>query len=318
MFDPFKMNEADEKPNAAPTSSSNSPYQQAQFIFDLNEMDEFGMEFDTQLHDSTTTPDQWNTTDQIDITPKQPFFIPLPKHKRRTTQPVTKPKPVLQSRKNSKLHEEIFKVRTNRKIPSNHPRAPPPEEGSEDERFYNACSDKTFVLNPCSMGFIPSKYWPDENIPFGDIVADFFQRKNNVNCRFSHKLFNAIQISKNFPDLKFFSGVEWLGSKVLKVNKNQFARLLGIHSIDGSLFHQQGNFTTHGFVEISEEEASKIVGEDIGRIDFDKVKLLIHQNGVFVRDVTEDQLNQCKWVSTKKRDLYDQDDGALNDSNFVV
>ena len=318
MFNVFTENESQHIGDAQNYSGENSGVKpindqnafslpHSNYYFDMDDMIFFDFDLDTTPENGTATIDKCKSAEQLVDQAKQDAFVPLMKHKRRTTQPVSKPKPVLSNSRRSRTKENVFTIRKERKIPSNQPEIQPPEEGSEDERFFNACNDKTFVINPFSMGFIPSKYWPNENIPFGDIVADFFQRKNNANCRFSHKLFNAIQISKYFPDLKFFSGVEWIGSKVLKVNKRQFARLLGIHSIDGSLFHHQGNFSTHGFVEVSEEEATQIEGKDIGQIDFSRIRLLIHQAGVFVRDVTEEQLNQCKWVSSKKKGIDDYD-----------
>jgi hypothetical protein len=227
-----------------------------------------------------------------------PTFYPPPTHGHRKslTGPVSRPV-VSKSKPDVK-----FQVRKNRKIPTNQPTSFPPEPGSEDEMFQNLCNDKNFKINPVQLEFIPTKFWPNENIAFGDIVADFFQRKNNVNCRFSHKLFNAIQISKYIPNLKQFVGVEWVSSTILKVSKIQFARLLGIRSIDGSLFHQQGNFSTHGFFEVSGDEARSQLGEaEFNSMDLENVRLLKHSQGIFVREATEEDLEKCKWVSSKKK-----------------
>lgn len=199
-------------------------------------------------------------------------------------------------------NENTFTVRKHRKLPANTPELQPPEPGSEDALFELKCRDRDFVINPAKIGLIPSKYWPDRNFAFGDIVADFFQRKNNANCRFPHKLYNAIQIAKILPDLLKFTGVEWVGKYVLKVDKKRFARLLGIHSIDGSLFHRQGNFPTHGFIEVGGEEAKRLIGEDeFNSMDVECVRLLMHNQGVFNRDTTEQELNACKWVNEWKK-----------------
>lgn len=223
---------------------------------------------------------------------------PVLGHKKSFTQPISRPS-VPKAKGEAK-----FQVRKNRKIPSNQPQISPPEPGSEDEMFQKLCNDKSFKINPVQLGFIPSKFWPNENIAFGDIVADFFMRKNNVNCRFSHKLYNAIQIGKLIPNMKPYVGVEWVSSSILKVNKNQFARLLGIHSIDGSLFHQQGNFSTHGFFEVSGDEARAQLGdEEFNSMDLETVRLLKHGPGIFNREAGEEELDKCKWVSSKKKPI---------------
>lgn len=171
-----------------------------------------------------------------------------------------------------------------------------------DDSFSQVCSDKSIKFNPKHLGFIPGKAWADHNITFGDLVQDFFQRKNNANSRFSHKLYNALKISEADPFYSVFLGVEWITPKVLKVNKKVFARLLGIKTVDGSLFHQQGNFPSHGFVELSPTTAPQYLSEDqLQGVDYDEIRLLIHQPGVFVRGCTESVLEACKWVSSKKK-----------------
>ena len=239
------------------------------------------------------------------ITTVIPTFPPdgtIGTHRKCYTQPITRPIPPPIKPKGKSKHSVQFQTRSTRKIPINQPVKSPPEPGSEDDMFQNLCHDKSVTINPHKLGFIPSPFWPDQEIPFGDIVADFFQRKNNVNCRFSHKLYNAIQIGKMLPHMKQYSGVEWLSNTILKVNKKQFARLLGIHSIDGSLFHQQGNFSTHGFSEVSLEEARNQIGEqEFNSMDLETVKLLKHNPGIFLRSATEQDLERCKWVSSKKK-----------------
>jgi len=274
--------------------------------------------YDTEIQNDINQPridtyGAWNTTELLETPPPPPQF-PVNRHRRNITEPIAAPIPFfnimrpvenkprrIENRSNSDNIDGVFTVRKTRNIPSNQPPISPPEPGSNDEAFYNLCNDREFTINPRRLGFIPSSFWPDQEFVFGDVVVDFFQRKNNANCRFSHKLFNAIQISKLVPNMLQYTGVEWVGPLVLKVNKKQFARLLGIHSIDGSLFHQQGNFTTHGFNEVGGEEAKSLIGEEaFTAMDFETVRLLIHQQKIFIRDCTEEDLDKCKWVSSKK------------------
>ena len=178
-----------------------------------------------------------------------------------------------------------------------------PEAGlNVEDSFAAICSDPNIKFNPANLGFIPSKIWANEDMTFGEIVSQFFQKKNNANSRFSHKLYNALRITDFDHFYYLFLGVEWVTDNILKVDKKQFARLLGIRTIDGSFFHQQGNFPSHGFVELDPKTAQAHLDPKVLEdVDYDNVRLLTHQEGIFVRGCTESVLESCKWVSTKKR-----------------
>jgi hypothetical protein len=160
-----------------------------------------------------------------------------------------------------------------------------------DQMFNEICGNASVALNPVSLGFIPVLFWPNKDVAFGDLVFDFFQRKSNVNSRFLHKLYNALRISTLSPVWAELVGVQWEARFVIRVNKGQFARLLGIKAVEGSLFHQQGNFTTHGFVELNAEHAQMYCPNlNLATVDFDNVRLMVHQPGIFVSTCTEQQL----------------------------
>jgi hypothetical protein len=162
--------------------------------------------------------------------------------------------------------------------------------------------DESITVNPHRLGFIPKKIWPDTAVRFGDLVTDFFQRKNNGQCRFYHKLYNALRITFVDPDRYLVMGVEWVSQTIFKVDKRIFAQLLGIKAVDGSLFHQQGNFPSHGFLEVDWRQAQESVDpECLAGVDFDDVRLLMHQAGVFVRDATDTDIANCKWVRVRER-----------------
>jgi hypothetical protein len=160
-----------------------------------------------------------------------------------------------------------------------------------DQNFAEICQNSSVTLNPAALGFIPVYFWPNKEVPFADLVYDFFQRKNNVNARFLHKLFNALRISTIDPAWAEIVGVQWQAPFVIRVNKGEFARLLGIKAVEGSLFHQQGNFTTYGFVELNREQVQMYCPDtDLTTVDFDNVRLLVHQPGIFVSNCGEQQL----------------------------
>lgn len=189
----------------------------------------------------------------------------------------------------------------NRKM-SSQPLPSVPSISSIDEEFNTVCDDKEIKFNPHKLGFIPQKFWPNKDFTFGELVRDFFQKKNNANSRFYHKLYNALKISEDDPFYSIYLGIEWINDQVLKVDKKKFARLLGIKTIDGSLFHQQGNFPSHGFIELATNNALNYVSErDLTDVDYENIRLLVHQAGVFVRGCTEEAIEGCRWVSARKR-----------------
>jgi hypothetical protein len=170
-----------------------------------------------------------------------------------------------------------------------------------NSEFVLACQNRALLFNPKHLGFVPGKIWLDHDYTFGDVVADFFQRKNHQNCRFSHKLFNALRlVSWSFVYVRLV-GVSWITPTILKVDKRALARLLGIRSIEGSLFHQQGNFPSHGFVEIGAGDIQVMCPPSVSLsdVDFDSVRLLRHPDGVFHEGCTEADIEQCRWTMTR-------------------
>jgi hypothetical protein len=164
-----------------------------------------------------------------------------------------------------------------------------------------AFGSRALMINPKEIGFIPSRIWTDRSVPFGMVVTNFFRRKNHLNCRFSHKLFNALRLVEWSPAHESLVGVSWLTTSVIRVNKMVFARLLGIRSIDGSLFHRQGNFPSHGFVEIGPRDARNMcpAGINLAGVDFENTRILFHQEGLFRQGCTEAEIESCKWTSAK-------------------
>jgi hypothetical protein len=88
----------------------------------------------------------------------------------------------------------------------------------------------------------------------------------------------------------------------LKVDERAFARLIGIKTIDGWLLHQEGNFPSHGFVELTKGEVSHVVAKAaLETVDSDTARLLTHQSGVLVRHSTELAIDTCKRLSARRR-----------------
>lgn len=158
--------------------------------------------------------------------------------------------------------------------------------------FEAAASNTSWKLNPRQLGLIPSQRWSDvQEINFPDLITTFFHRKNSSSSRFIHKLYNALRISEAYPHYKNIVGICWVNDDVFLINKIIFARLLGIKAIDGSLFNQQGNFPSHGFIELEANQARKIFPD----IDLSVERLIKHHNRGFYRKCKEDDIIGCKW-----------------------
>ena len=176
----------------------------------------------------------------------------------------------------------------------------PPEldgEGPDSNDTYrNKLNDTSMVFSPQALGFIPANYWININSTFGDLVTRFFQRKNNSNCRFPHKLYNALTLVEHKPELYHLLGVKWVTNRVFMVDKLIFGRLLGISTIDGGLFHRQGNFPSHNFAEVGMDEAAQLKTQfGLDCVDMDRVRLMYHRCGVFYKGSSEDSVTKCKW-----------------------
>jgi hypothetical protein len=171
-----------------------------------------------------------------------------------------------------------------------------------DTDFEKMRTDPTVLVNPRKLDFIPVSCWSNQEVTLGSLIDSFFHKRNNPVCRFSHKLYDALRLSMAFPHLKNLIGVEWVNSTVLRVDKLAFARLLRIKAVDGSLFHQQGNFPSHGFVELNEIDARRLCGpEIIAEVDYDNVRLLKHQDGLFIKECSHLEIENCKWINSRKR-----------------
>jgi hypothetical protein len=153
-----------------------------------------------------------------------------------------------------------------------------------NDEFSSLCSDPLATVDATGLGFIPADVWVKTKYTFGELVYCFFQRTTSGNTRFLHKLYNALQIAELDSFYADVIGIEWITEKVMKIHKRKFGELLGIRAIDGSLFHQQGCFPTHGFRELGPEEARWLVPQQaLEDVDFDEVRVLVHSTGAFVR-----------------------------------
>ena len=172
-----------------------------------------------------------------------------------------------------------------------------PMRRDHDLTFDEACADPNFTVSPVSAGFIPKNAWGNQPIAFGLLVSTFFRKRNSMHCKFPYKLYNALRLTMALPHFFKYIGARWLTDKIFIVDKLIFARLLGVRSIDGSFFHQQGNFPSHGFEELQFILAQRVARENgIGDFDPSNLRFLQHTSGKFTRFSTEADINQLKWI----------------------
>jgi hypothetical protein len=131
--------------------------------------------------------------------------------------------------------------------------------------------------------------------------VSFFQRRNVAGCRFAHKLFNTLRIGTVYPNIHRYLGVEWVTRTVLKVDKNVFGKLLPVKVANSAFFYQQGNFPSHGFVEMGHVKAVRTLPPELLEgVDFERVRLLTHQDGVFTSDSSGADIENCKWINNRR------------------
>ena len=106
------------------------------------------------------------------------------------------------------------------------------------------------IIKPKELGFVPACEWTSQVFSLTELRNNFFTRRNGIGRVFPIKLYHALLITKAYPESYYFTGVIWITNDVFKVNAQIFANLLGIHSVQGGLFHKQGNFTRHQYSQV--------------------------------------------------------------------
>lgn len=159
------------------------------------------------------------------------------------------------------------------------------------------CLDSSVTVSPGRIGFVPASAWSSDAVPFGILVVTFFRKRNSMHCKFPFKLLNALKLTQQCPEFIPHVGVEWVTDSVFRVHRAAFARLLGVKTVEGGLFHQQGNFPSHGFIELPFDESERISREaGLGPADLSQVRFMRHGSGRFTRQSTEKDLEMCKWT----------------------
>jgi hypothetical protein len=152
-------------------------------------------------------------------------------------------------------------------------------------------------LRPESFGFVPVSMWSKMEIHLKELITDYFRARSSRKIRFEHKLWNALALTRSLPELYPLVGVAWVSTSLFKVDKDAFGRLLAVTRPGSAFFSQRGSFVSHGFREVSANEARgmKISEDQVSDVDEVVVRLFRHSAGLFRSDSSVRDINECTW-----------------------
>jgi hypothetical protein len=140
------------------------------------------------------------------------------------------------------------------------------------------------ILRPIDLGFLPKSEWTASQFSLWDLRKMYFTRRNGIARQFEFKLYNALCITTAFPAAYEFVGAVWVCDRVMKIQASAFANLLGIHTVQGGLFHKQGNFSRHGFDHIFKSSSMELAKmPECEEVDDYQVRLYTDRLNRFVR-----------------------------------
>lgn len=116
----------------------------------------------------------------------------------------------------------------------------------------------SYQIDPISLGFLPDDFWASKGpMTIGNLKKHFFSAKPSKFSRFEFKLWNALAITKEYPSLFPEVGIKWVSTFLLMVHRDIFGKLLNHHRPSAHLFYSSGLFATHGFKEVTKNEAKQ-------------------------------------------------------------
>ena len=106
-----------------------------------------------------------------------------------------------------------------------------------------------------NIGLIPASEWAPQSISLKDLRKNYFVKKNGACRQFDIKLYNALLITKNYPETIDFIGVSWVNNTTFKVNEKVFEDFFGLKMI----FQKQGCFNRYSFEEVYKNQDFHII-----------------------------------------------------------
>lgn len=135
------------------------------------------------------------------------------------------------------------------------------------------------LIEPQSLGLVPHVEWYSQPMSLKDIQVAYFMKRNGAARQFDFKLYNALRITKMYPNAYNYVGVAWVGENVFKVNAEKICKFFGLNMTESLLFHKQGIFKVHGFEEIPKSSQFEFCDD----VDDNHVRLLVDTQKRFSR-----------------------------------
>lgn len=164
-----------------------------------------------------------------------------------------------------------------------------------------SCEDD-FMVDPKKLKLLPREIWgskPPARL-FSELSTSFF-RRNGRNIRFNFKLHNLLMITKECPQRYPVVGVLFIGPEYILVNGEVLAKVLGVKtdSYRAALFHQQGNFKTHGFVELFPQNIDRnLLFPQYRDININAENESIFTHEYYNINSNQEDVESMRWVSS--------------------
>lgn len=174
----------------------------------------------------------------------------------------------------------------------------------EKSRLAKFLRKHDFGIYPHKIGMVPyeffKKYGKDQSVSITTIVKEFFRSRMTKYTKFQYKLFDMLRLSLIYPKLGDLLGCSWINDKVFMIEKNAFACALGIRTIEGSLFHKQGNFPCHGFIDCTHTIFSQ-ANDGIRYFTHPNFSCLMDEKDVFGHDISykNDSKRKTKFIRSE-------------------
>lgn len=122
--------------------------------------------------------------------------------------------------------------------------------------------------------------WNPQKISLNELKKRYFQKQSGSSRQFDIKVYNALQIVKEFPGAYRYIGALWLTDTYFKVDAGTFAKLLGISDTEGDMFHSNGYFALHSFRFVSKSDMLNMYPGLANIEDVDDEKVMIFTDGL--------------------------------------
>lgn len=152
---------------------------------------------------------------------------------------------------------------------------------------------KEAVIEPHNIGLVPKIEWYPQILSLESLQANYFSKRSGAARQFDFKVYNALCITNAFPGAYNYIGIEWVDENTFKVDAKIFGTFLKMPAGDNSLYHKQGNFSTHGFEFVSKSSSpSYLMNPKCIGVDDSRIRLFIDTKHRFSRNTEFETANQ--------------------------